>query len=511
LTERPIPAHTIGDPLEALPNLLAGADDRTLAILEHRRQTGRMRRRGWLVRRALLLADVLGLAFAFFLAQAVASGESDVSGALGRGTETLLFLATLPAWIVLAKLYGLYDRDEERTDHTTVDDLSGVFHLVTVGAWLFFIGAWLTSAAEPDLFKLGLFWALAITLIVLGRVAARAYCRRTVNYLQNAVIVGADDVGQLAARKILRHPEYGINLVGFVDSAPQELHPDVSHLAVLGRPDRLLEIVSLLDVERVLIGFSGESSEDTLDLVRSLKDVDVQVDVVPRLFELVSSHAGIHTIEGMPLVSLPPLRLSPSSRLLKRTMDVTVAFFGLVLLSPVFLLLAVTLKIGSRGPVFFRQVRMGARDQKFTILKFRTMAPDADEHRADVAHLNAFENNPMLKVKNDPRVNRVGRLLRRTSLDELPQLWNVLKGEMSLVGPRPLPLDEDMYVGSWARRRLDLRPGMTGPWQVLGRSDIPFEEMVKLDYLYVTGWTLGYDLKLLARTIPVLFSVRGAY
>ena len=488
-----------------------GADDRTLAILEHRRQTGGMRRRGWLVRRALLLADVLGLAFAFLIAQAVAAGEGDVAGALGRGTETLLFLASLPAWIVLAKLYGLYDRDEERTDHSTVDDLAGVFHLVTVGAWVFFIGSWLTSAAEPDLFKLALFWALAIALITIGRVAARAYCRGTVNYLQNAVIVGADEVGQLAARKLLRHPEYGINLVGFVDSSPRELHPDVSHLAVLGGPDRLLEIVRMLDVERVVIGFSGDSSEQTLDLVRSLKDVDVQVDIVPRLFELVSSHAGIHTIEGMPLVSLPPLRLSPSSRLLKRTMDVVVSALGLVLLSPLFLVLALTIRLGTRGPVFFRQLRMGARDQTFTILKFRTMNRDADEHRADVAHLNAYENNPMLKVRNDPRVTRVGRLLRRTSLDELPQLWNVLKGDMSLVGPRPLPLDEDLHVGSWARRRLDLRPGMTGPWQVLGRSDIPFEEMVKLDYLYVTGWTLGYDLKLLARTIPVLFSVRGAY
>ncbi len=500
------------DQVVAQPSLLASADARTLEILEHRRQTGGLRHRGWLVRRALLLADVLGLALAFFVAQAIASGQSDLNGALGRGTETLLFLATLPAWIVLAKLYGLYDRDEERTDHTTVDDLSGVFHLVTVGTWIFFIGAWATGAAEPDLFKLGLFWGLGIVLVILGRAAARTYCRRTVSYLQNTVIVGADEVGQLAARKILRHPEYGINLVGFVDSQPNELHEDVGHLQMLGGPDRLLEIVYALDVERVIIGFSEESSEETLDLVRSLKGVEVQVDVVPRLFELVSSNAGIHTLEGMPLVSLPPLRLSPSSRLLKRTLDVTLASLGLVVLSPVFLGIAVAVKLGSRGPVLFRQVRMGARDRTFTILKFRTMAPGADERRADVAHLNTHgSNGSMFKAKNDPRVTRVGRFLRRTSLDELPQLWNVLRGEMSLVGPRPLPLDEDCNVDSWGRRRLDLRPGMTGPWQVLGRSDIPFEEMVKLDYLYVTGWSLGYDLKLLVRTIPVLFNVRGAY
>ncbi len=491
--------------------LLANADERTLAILEHRART-HWRHRGWLIRRLLLAADVLGLVAAYLLAQAIAAGQTDATGEIARGTETLLFVATLPAWIVLAKLYGLYDRDEERTDHTTVDDLWGIFHLMTVGAWLLIIGGWATDIASPDVFKLGLFWAFAIALIALGRSGARAICRRTVNYLQNTVIVGADEVGQLAARKILRHPEYGINLVGFVDSAPRELEGDMAHLSVLGRPDGLLEIVRALDVERVIIGFSEASSEETLELVRSLKDVDVQVDVVARLFELVSSNAGIHTLEGMPLVSLPPLRLSPSSRLLKRTMDVTLASLGLVLLSPVFLGISIAVKLGSRGPVFFRQVRMGSRDKTFTILKFRTMAAGAEERRADVAHLNEHgAAGTMFKARNDPRVNGVGRFLRRTSLDELPQLWNVLRGQMSLVGPRPLPLDEDSNVGSWGRRRLDLRPGMTGPWQVLGRSDIPFEEMVKLDYLYVTGWSLGYDLKLLLRTIPVLFSVRGAY
>jgi lipopolysaccharide/colanic/teichoic acid biosynthesis glycosyltransferase len=143
------------------------------------------------------------------------------------------------------------------------------------------------------------------------------------------------------------------------------------------------------------------------------------------------------------------------------------------------------------------------------------MAPGAEGRRAELAHLNKHATNGgdtrMFKAKDDPRVTRVGRFLRRTSLDELPQLWNVLRGDMSLVGPRPLPLDEDRHVGSWGRRRLDLRPGITGPWQVLGRSDIPFEEMVKLDYLYVTTWSLGSDLKLLARTVPLLFNVRGAY
>ncbi len=494
-------------------DILTGVDDRTIRILEHRQRTGWTQRRGWLVRRTLVLADVFGLSAAFVVAQLLFSDVN--TGRIPAGLETLLFFATIPGWVVIAKLYGLYSRDEERTDHSTVDDLPGVFHLVTVGAWVLFAGAWLTRAAHPDVPKLVTFWGLAIGAIVGGRAVARAFCRRTVTYLQNTVIVGTDEVGQLAARKILRHREYGINLVGFVDREPVKLEAGLEHLAVLGAPDGLPEVVRAFDIERVIIAFAGHSNEQTLELIRTLKDAEVQVDIVPRLFELVSSNAGIHTVEGLPLVSLPPLRLAPSSRFLKRAMDVTVSLFGLVVLVPLFAVIALLIKLDSPGPAFFRQVRMGARDKTFEIVKFRTMAVGSETRRGALAHLNKHAANGgdarMFKAPDDPRVTRFGRFLRRYSLDELPQLVNVLKGEMSLVGPRPLPLEEDRHVGSWARRRLDLRPGITGPWQVLGRSDIPFEEMVKLDYLYVTGWSLGSDLKLLARTVPVLFNVRGAY
>jgi exopolysaccharide biosynthesis polyprenyl glycosylphosphotransferase len=495
--------------------LLARANEPTLRILEHRRHRDWTRRRGWIVRRALLAADLVGLIGAFLLAELIAVKAGSPGGRVDGPFEAALFLAALPVWVVAAKLYGLYDRDEERTDHSTVDDVPGIFHLVTVGVWLALFAGWLTSSINPDLLKLTTFWVLAIALVTLGRALARAWCRRTVSYVQNALIVCADDVGQLAARKLVRHPEYGINLVGFVDDGRPALHPEIGHLSVLGSPDRLLEAVDAFGVERVVIAFGDRPHERTLELVRSLKGVDVQVDVIPHLFELVSSNAGIHTIEGLPLVSLPPLRLSPSSRLLKRALDVGVSAAALLVLSPVFAAVAVAILVDSGRPVFFRQVRMGARDRTFRIVKFRTMARGSEGRRGELQHLNVHAENGgdarMFKAKDDPRVTRVGRFLRRSSLDELPQLWNVLRGDMSLVGPRPLPLEEDRHVGSWARRRLDLRPGMTGPWQVLGRSEIPFEEMVKLDYLYVTGWTLGSDLKLLARTIPVIFSDRGAY
>jgi lipopolysaccharide/colanic/teichoic acid biosynthesis glycosyltransferase len=184
---------------------------------------------------------------------------------------------------------------------------------------------------------------------------------------------------------------------------------------------------------------------------------------------------------------------------------------GLLLLAPLFAFVGIAIKLDSRGPVFFRQTRMGRGDRMFRIYKFRSMATDADARKSEVAHLNKHLDGDtrMFKISDDPRTTHLGRILRRTSIDELPQLINVVRGEMSLVGPRPLILDEDQHVGGWARHRLDLKPGMTGLWQVLGRDDIPFEEMVGLDYRYVTIWSLSNDLMLLARTLPLVLNRDG--
>src|SRR5918999_733993 len=346
--------------------MTAAVDERTLEIVARRRRTAVIKGRGWLVRRMLLAADVLGLAVAFLVAE-LALGSAQ---GIAVETEYLLFLAILPVWVVLAKLYGLYDRDEERTDHSTADDLVGVVHMVTLGAWVFYAGSHIADVAAPQLRKVAVFWALAIVLVTLGRAFARGYSRRHMAYVQNTVIVGAGDVGQTIARKLLNHPEYGINLVGFVDSQPRDRRDDLEHLTLLGPPERLPAIVRLLDVERVIIAFSNESHERTLDLVRSLKDLNVQVDLVPRFYELVSPGAGIHTVEGVPLVGLPPLSLSRSSRVLKRAMDLTLATVGMVALVPFFLLVAVAIKLESPGPVFFPQVGLGLGSRRLRIFQF---------------------------------------------------------------------------------------------------------------------------------------------
>ena len=472
-------------------------------------------RRGALVRRMLLVSDVLGLVVAFALANSLIPTLEGSVDKVTPGFEYAAFLLAIPFWILLLRLEGLYDRDEERTDHSTVDDIVGVFRSVTIGVWVFALFGVATSAVQPGLARLGMFWGIAVVLIPTLRAGARVLCRHLPGYTQNAVIVGGGRVGQQLALKLSNHREYGIHLVGFVDDRPIDLDVELAERfpVLLGGPARLREFIKEHGVERVIIAFSNDSHEAVLANIRAIRDLDVQIDIVPRYFELFGAGAEVHTLEGIPLVGLRPMRLSRSSRVLKRAFDLAAATLGLVVLAPLFLVVAALIRIESRGPIFFRQIRRGANGSTFRIFKFRTMVAEAEERKSEVAHLNMHKGRDprMTKIPDDPRVTRVGRFLRRFSIDELPQLLNVIRGEMSLVGPRPLILEEDAFVQEWARRRLDLKPGITGLWQVLGRSDIPFDEMTKLDYVYVTNWSLREDIRLILLTVPSLFRPRRAF
>jgi exopolysaccharide biosynthesis polyprenyl glycosylphosphotransferase len=470
------------------------------------------RPRGWLMRRLLLIADLTGLIGAFLLSFLLSPSNAAVDAVQMRW-EVALFAASLPLWALLFRIHGLYDRDEERTDHSTVDDIFGVFQVVSMGTWGFLAATEIAGLPHPTLTRLVVFWLIAVMFVPLLRSVTRVIGRRHAAYVQNVIIVGSGYVARLLANKISKHPEYGLRVVGFVDRDNGASLNGAGQLDLLGTTADLPRLVHAHSVHRVAIAFSTDSHEQTLEVIRSMQDRDVQIDIVPRMFEVLGTNAQLHTIEGIPLVGLPIPRLSGSERLLKRSLDLAGATVGLVLLAPLFLVLAAWIKLDSRGPVFFRQVRMGAGERTFRVFKFRTMVDDAEARKTEVAHLNMhIEDDPrMFKIPNDPRITRVGASLRRWRLDELPQLFNVLLGEMSLVGPRPLILDEDQHVEHWARRRLNLKPGITGLWQVLGASDIPFDEMTKLDYLYVTNWSLREDLRLMMLTLPALSRVRAAY
>jgi exopolysaccharide biosynthesis polyprenyl glycosylphosphotransferase len=281
-------------------------------------------------------------------------------------------------------------------------------------------------------------------------------------------------------------------------------------LPVLGsfRSRSLSTLLAKHEIDRVVVSHVDLDETQLLELVRRCRELSIKVSVLPQLFDAMGPSVEIDDVEGVTVLGIAPPVLSRSSRLLKRAMDVGGAATALFLLAPLLALVALAVKLDSPGSVFFRQERVGRRGRKFELIKFRTMEVGAYERQEELSALS--KDRDWLLLDHDPRVTRVGRLLRRTSMDELPQLWNVLRGEMSLVGPRPIIESEDEQLAGWRRSRVDLTPGLTGLWQVLGRTQIPFAEMIKLDYLYVTNWSLWTDVRLILRTVPVVFGRRGA-
>lgn len=459
----------------------------------------------WVLRRLLAGSDVLGL-FCALLLSGLISGRHDL------GQFLLLGLPTLLVWVLLLRAYGLYDRDAKRINHSTVDDLPGLFHAVFIGAVLLW-GYFRLLLPHPFfLSEVISFGVISMALMFFGRVLARTWMRRSGQ--RNVLIVGADEAAGALIGKLQNHPEYGIRLVGQLiqHHEPDDGNaPDLSlprPLRVLGTPADLSTVATEQRVDRVIVSTSGLAPDQLLPLLRRCKKLGIRVSVLPQMFDVMGPSVEVDDVEGITILGLDPPVLSRSSRALKRVMDLTGSLAVLAAGAPAFVLIAIAVKLDSDGPVFFRQDRIGLGGRNVRLFKFRTMVSDAEARREELLSLSQDPNWLMLEA--DPRITRVGRVLRKTSLDELPQLLNVVRGEMSLVGPRPLIRSESDRVSEWGQARLDLTPGVTGLWQVLGRTSIPFEEMVKLDYLYVTNWSLWGDIRLLLRTLPAVLNQRGA-
>jgi exopolysaccharide biosynthesis polyprenyl glycosylphosphotransferase len=498
---RAAPVADLPDPTTFVAgDLVAAMDDRSRTLLGRSDLERRLR----LVPRSLMVADLLGLSVAYLVTTLFWGGK----GAFGDTKQMLVFVCTLPCWLIVAKLQGLYRADHEHADHSTADDIVGVVYLVTAGVWLLLVASRLFGHTTPSIYALITFWTITICTLPLARTVTRRLCRRSRAYVQNTLILGAGEVGQLIARKLVKHPEYGLNVVGFIDRDPKARRVDLpEHLAILGGPERLAEAVKSLDVERVIIAFSREPVDELLMLLRQLRSFPVQIDLVPRLFELVGARMTVHSVEGLPLLGLPPNHASVVARALKRSIDIAVSGLALIALSPIFAYIALRIHFDSDGPVFFRQTRLGTNMKEFTALKFRTMKVDTDQsvHReairlSSVAGAVAGEPGGMFKLDRSDSVTGFGRGLRRTSLDELPQLINVLRGDMSLVGPRPCIPYETENFEPHHMERFAMPQGITGLWQVTARANCTFLEALDMDVAYVRGWSLGLDLRLLLRT-----------
>ena len=328
---------------------------------------------------------------------------------------------------------------------------------------------------------------------------------------ERCLILGNGEDGERVRSKLESAPGVKAAVVGRVPLGPAEPEGHPSRPAKsMTTHAALARVISDGQVERIIIAPDGHDQDEVLDVIRLIKALGVKVSVLPRLLEVVGSTSTYEDVDGLTLLGVRQYGvLSWSSEMLKRLVDISGALVGLVLLSPLLVMLAVAVKLDSRGPVFFRQRRIGRHGEHFEMLKFRSMVPNADAIKYQLSDRNEVEGGGLFKIADDPRITRVGRFLRRTSLDELPQLFNVLAGSMSLVGPRPLVEAEDALIEGWQRRRLAVKPGMTGMWQIFGSSRIPMEEMVKIDYLYGANWSIWLDLKILLRTIPYVLRGRG--
>jgi exopolysaccharide biosynthesis polyprenyl glycosylphosphotransferase len=464
--------------------------------------SSRARNRSVFLQRLLFGADaVAGVAAGFVVAALLGASISEA---------WQMALALTLSWIGLAFVCGLYNVSDLSTWASGLSDAPRTVVAALLMSWPVFGVAELADFSQSITFALvGTFATVSFDSIL--RALSRGYAHRVAPLRQRTVIVGSGMVAERLAERLERHGEFGLEPIGLVDDDVHTLDGN-QRLPKLGSLDQLDRVLDTLRVDRVLIAFSRASHQQLLSCIRTCRDHRVAVDVVPRLFELLDGTGAMSQIGGLPLLSIGAKPLNRTSRAAKRALDVVGSALLLAALSPLLLAIAIAIKIDSRGPVFFLQVRDGRRQSPFRMIKFRSMYKDADERKKQFESENEATDGVMFKIKRDPRVTRVGRFVRRTSLDELPQLINVLKGDMSLVGPRPLILSESRHAAqSWHARRLDLRPGITGLWQVSGRSDIPFQEMVRFDYQYVSGWSLARDVEILLATIPVVLSRRGAY
>ena len=465
-------------------------------------RTSRASNRSSFLQRLLFFADLLSAAFGGLITGLI----------FGVGpSDGLIMAATLMAsWTLLSFVCGLYNVS---TLHTWASGLSDAPRTIVAALLLTWPVLGVASLVGIDQ---AIPFAMIATFLAVGtdsiaRAFSRGYAHRIAPLRQRTVLVGSGLVADKLADRLERHTEFGLETIGLVDDDVHTLN-GAEKLPKLGSLSQLDEVLDECNVDRVIIAFSRASHQQLLSCIRTCRDHRVAVDVVPRLFELLDGAQALTQIGGLPVISIGAPPLSNASRIAKRGLDIVLSALLILLLSPLLLTVAIAIKLNSRGPVFFRQVRAGRNQEPFLVIKYRSMYKDADERKKQFEAENDHADGVMFKIKKDPRVTRVGRLIRGTSIDELPQLFNVLLGDMSLVGPRPLILEESKHAAqTWHARRLDLRPGITGLWQVSGRSDLPFQEMVRFDYQYVSGWSLARDVEILLATIPVVLSRRGAY
>ena len=482
-----------------------------------------LKQRARLVAATIFTLDCALIAVAFFLAFWVRHDlapwlwpEGFEGGFYPLASYLPLLPVALAVWAPLLWFSGRY------RSHRTVPllrEIGALLRLAVTAAGILILvvyalrlDAKLLAGDKISRLWLFVFPTLAGALLISEKIALRLLSRwvraRGFNY-RTVVIVGGGPQARAFARAIHQQRQWGYRLLGFFTAGPENHRAEIGGHPVLGGLEELPRFVERNVVDEVFFAVSRRDLEGLEDLYLSLQEQGILTRFALNFFPHTQARVQLDELNGVPLLTFTTSPNSAFQLALKRAIDVVLSAVLLLLGLPVVLLVALAIKLTSSGSVLFCQTRCGLNGRRFTLYKFRTMVEDAEERRRELLHLNEMDG-PVFKLRRDPRVTALGRLLRRFSLDELPQLWNVLKGDMSLVGPRPpIPEEVERYQ-RWQRRRLAMKPGLTCLWQVSGRNEIDFQRWIELDLQYIDSWSPWLDLKILAKTIPAVLSGRGA-
>ncbi|MCH9730102.1 MAG: sugar transferase [Actinomycetia bacterium] len=447
----------------------------------------------------LQIADLVALAASAFVGAVAVSYFASPTRAGDLGLRSTVLVAL--AMAVALHLHGMYRRPAARLRPsewwrpTVIARCLPTAVLLALAADAFFLD-------HPRMITLTAAVAMTLPAVLLVPLGRRLVVRMFEPNVSRILVIGTGPITDRLTSRLQGCPDTLV--VGNIDDNVATSTP------VLGGLADLPAVCAKNDIDRVIIAFPNTSDANLLGALRQLGG-DVLVSEIPRYFELHNWRSEAEELHGLTLMHLPTVSLSLSARLVKRFMDTTLAICALVFLSPILLATAVAIRLDTPGPVFFRQERIGRSGRPFRIFKFRSMTVDAPQRRDSVAQLNELDGPVFVKMESDPRVTRVGRFIRKTSLDELPQLFNVVRGEMSLVGPRPMPTEEAERLDGDALARLGVKPGITGLWQVSGRSDLSYADREHLDSIYVQSWSLMWDVRIMAKTPRAVFGHKGAY
>ncbi|MFH1422890.1 MAG: sugar transferase [Planctomycetota bacterium] len=461
----------------------------------------------------LLDAVLIGIAFwiSYCIRQGLVGYVANFTPLSVPNTYYWIMFAAIPLWLLALRHFGMYDYSHIRTLWYIIRQIS---KSCIVAFFMLVVLIYFLDRSNFSRALLVIFIAAVWALLIMGRGFILAFQRndrknKIIGFAaRNILVVGTDKSARKFMRLIETHRNWGLNLVGYLNGFCKE-DMTSEDVKLLGDVEEIEKVLEENVIDEVLFAVPPKLLPDVREAIEKCEEIGVNVHIAAQFFSDLASKTELNDFAGIPVLTLSRVPRHTVQLFVKRSVDIIVSLIAIFFSIPILVVSTVLIRLDSKGSVVFKQIRCGKNGRKFGVYKLRTMYIDAEKRLAEVAHLNLM-SGPVFKAENDPRITKTGRIMRKLSVDELPQLWNVLKGDMSLVGPRPpLPKEVEKYE-RWQRRRLSMRPGITCLWQVGGRNDIDFEDWMRLDLKYIDSWSLWLDLKIILKTVPAVLFTKGA-